>query len=165
MPLFLSITRIYSRQNLKLSWQLLIQLLSASEFLCSHDFLWIFFVHAIILHSLLRTCTWFTFNIHFALKLPNMNSMNIKCFSASHPSAPLVCQGTLVAIINTNMSCYYDKQQQLKEHQAVQRRRGHLCFVSFGALQASRWCPHGWAWGPRYQLGTVWCDSLPHWAH
>lgn len=77
---------------------------------------------------------FFTFSVYFALKLPNVNSMNIKCFSASHPSAPLVCQGTQVVIINTNMTCCYDKQQQLKEHQALQGRGGHPCVVSFGAF-------------------------------
>lgn len=135
-----------------LSRQLLLQLLSASELLCSHDSLWVFFVHAIILPSLFSTCTWFTFDVHFALKLPNVNSINIKCFSASHPSVPLVCQGTQVITINTNMTCSYDVQQQLRSIRQWKGGAATPVLSLLEPLEAPRWCPYGWAWWPRHHL-------------
>lgn len=56
-------------------------------------------------------------------------------------SLGLYCSDAQVVIIYTYKTCCYDKQQQLKEHQAVRGMGSHHRVVSFGDFEGLKVMP------------------------
>lgn len=69
-------------------------------------------------------------------------------------SLGLYCSNTQVVIINMCTTCCYDKQQQLKEHQAVRGRGGHHRIICFGDFEGLNVMP--------VRLSTVVQVSAPY---